>query len=242
MSLKVLCPILSKDIQKLPNQLPKEEEVSLLILAKNGNVTARNKLIETQMRQIVSWCRSYANNQNSINELISDAVLGFDIAIQRFDMDAGVRFVTYYMQWVRDSINRSIYSNHTIRPPMNIAKTNSKTDEELDKMNGGKRKKGEFVHTGVSFSSPLGDDSKTTYEDTLKSDASTDKEVDDRIIIGKVLKLLNKNSREWYYLKYHYIDGMDLSEIGTIYNVSKQAVSANMKRTIERIKKNIKVH
>lgn len=242
MSPKVLCPILSKDIQKLPNQLPKEEEVNLLILAKNGNVTARNKLIETQIKQIVSWCRSYANNQNSINELISDAVLGFDIAIQRFDMDAGVRFVTYYMQWVRDSINRSIYSNHTIRPPMNIAKTNSKTDEELDKMKSNKRKKDEFVHTGVSFSSPLGDDSKATYEDTLKSDASTDKEVDNQIIIGKVLKLLNKNSREWYYLKYHYIDGMDLSEIGTIYNVSKQAVSANMKRTIERIKKNIKVH
>lgn len=241
MSSKVLCPILSKEIDKLPSTLSIEDEVNLLTLAKKGNTTARNKLIETQMRQIVSWCRSYANNQNSINELISDAVIGFDKAIHKYDFNANVRFITYYMQWVRDSLNRSIHSNHTIRPPMNIAKTNSKTDDELDKMENNKRKKDDYVHIGFSINTPVSDDGNTTFEDTLRSTASTDKAVNDRLMIAKILKIVPKNTREWQILKYHHIDGMDLTEIGNIFGCSKQHISAIMIRTIKRIKGKIEL-
>lgn len=233
---KVLCPILSKDIDKLPSKLNKEDELRLIALAKQGNINARNQLLNTQMRQIVSVARSYANNLNSVTELVSDAVIGFDHAIDKFDLNAGVRFVTYYRFWVRDAVNRSVHENHTIRPPMNIAKTNSKTEEELAKMKGNKRRVEDKVHTSLSMSTPIGDDGKTTYEDTLRSSVNIDSEVETTLFVQKVLKSLGRNTREWKYLKFHHIDGMDLSEIGELFGVSKQAVSVNMKKTIERLR------
>ena len=237
---KVLCPILSKEIDKLPSKLSQEDEIRLITLAKAGDIKSRNELLNTQMRQIVAVARSYANNINTVTELVSDGVIAFDHAINKFDVNPGVRFVTYYRFWVRDAVNRSIYENHTIRPPMNIAKTNSKTEEELAKMKNNKRKVEDKVHVGFSINTPTSEDGNTTYEDTLRSSDCTETQVNNNLTIQKILKVVDRKSREWKYLKYHYIDGMDLSQIGDIFGVSKQAVSSSMKKTIKRIKARVK--
>jgi len=237
---KSLCPILSNELEKIDCTLSIEEETRLITLAKQGNVKARNKLLETQLRQIVAIARSYANPSNSVTELVSDGSIGFDHAIDKFDLNAGVRFVTYYRFWVRDSINRAVHDNHTIRPPMNIAKTNSKTEEELAKMKSNKRKVEDKVHIGFSINTPVGDDSNATYEDTLRGKDCVETNVTNNLTIESILKCIDRNSKEWKYLKYHHIDGMGLDEIGEIFKVSKQAVSANMQKTIKRIRARIK--
>ena len=237
---KSLSPILSTKLEKMDCNLSLEDEVRWITLAKKGDTKARNKLLESQLRQIVAIARSYANPMNSVTELVSDASIGFDHAIDKFDLNAGVRFVTYYRFWVRDFVNRSVHENHTIRPPMNIAKTNSKTDAELKKMKSNKRKQEDKVHIGFSINAPVSDDGKSTYEDTLRSIDCVERNVNNNLTIQKVLKSIDRNSREWKYLKYHHIDGMGLEEIGEMFSVSKQAVSANMQKTIKRIRARVK--
>jgi RNA polymerase sigma factor (sigma-70 family) len=234
---KMLCPILSRDIEKISFTLTVEEEVKLILLAKQGDTNARNKLLNSQLKQITSIARSYANPMNSVTDLVSDAVLGFDHAISRFDLSAGVRFFTYYVQWVRDFVNRSVHSNHTIRPPMNVAKTNSKTDEELEQLKGTKRKKGQFVHTGVSMDAPIGSDdgAKTTYGETFSNDECIETDVVNSLTIRKILKSVDRTSREWKFLKYHYVDDMKLHEIGELFGVSKQCVSVNIQKVLSRL-------
>lgn len=236
---KALCPIFSKEMDNLYFDLTLEKEIELVTRAKAGDVKARNKLLESQLKQITSVARSYANNLNSVTELVSEAVIGFDHAINKFDFSKGNRFVTYYSWWVRNAINLAVHSNHTIRPPMNIAKTNSKTDEELAKMKGNKRKVGDKVHTGFSMNAPVGDDGKTTFEDTFRSSDCTETEVHNKLTIRKALRGLDRNSREWKIIKYHFIDNMTLEDIGGIIGISKQAISVIMKKTLTRLRARI---
>jgi RNA polymerase sigma factor (sigma-70 family) len=239
---KVLCSKFSTAVEKVSFSLSLEEELRLIPLAQSGNVNARNELLNSQLKQIISLARSYANNKNSVTELIADGVLGFDHALKKFDISKKVRFVTYYRAWVRDYINRSVHNNHTIRPPMNIAKTNSKTDEELDKMKSNKRHKNDKVHTGLSMDTPINSntDSKRTYGDTFTDDTNAEDDIINSLTLAKVLKSIDRNSREWQYIKYHYVEDMKLDEIGQIFNVSKQAVSANMKKTLSRLHSRLK--
>ena len=235
---KTLCPIFSKEMEEVSFDLTLEKELELITKAKGGDVKARNELLESQLKQITAVARSYANNLNNVTELVSEGVIGFDHAINKFDLTKGVRFVTYYRWWVRNSVNLAVHSNHMIRPPMNIAKTNSKTEEELAKMKGNKRKASDKVHTGFSMSTPVSEDGKTTFEDTLRSTACVESEVHNNLTINKALKSIDKRSREWKILKFHHLDGMSLEEIGDIFGVSKQAISVNMKNTLKRLRGN----
>lgn len=242
----VLNATLSKELESVSFGLTIEKEIELITIAKTGTGSAkrkaRNTLLESQLKQIVSVARSFSNNLNSVTDLVSAGAIGFDHAINKFDLTKGVRFVTYYRFWVRDSINRAVHENHTIRPPMNIAKTNSKTDEELGKMpEGNKRKVGDKVHVGFSINTPIGDDSKSTYEDTLQSDECLETILHNKFIMEKALKFIDQSSRAWQMIQCYYLDSMTMAEIGTEFGVTKQAVSLIMNKALKRIRQQYKL-
>lgn len=232
---KTLNTTFSKEIESVSFSLTIEKELELVTLAQAGDTKARNELLESQLKQITGVARAYADYRSPLSELVNEAVLGFDHAVKKFDISTGHRFVTYYRWWVRDYVNRYVLENRTVRTPMNHAKKSaSKIQEELE---AGKV----VVKMADVFSmdKQVKAGESKTYGDFLQSQVCIESEVDTKRSIKKVLTFLTRNSREWKILKYHFIDGMTMDEIGDIFNISKQAVSSNMLKTIKRLRSHI---
>jgi RNA polymerase primary sigma factor len=96
-----------KDISKFP-QLTLAEEQDLAHRAKGGDENASWRLVEANLRFVVSLAKKYARSGYPIHELINEGNLGLIEAASRFDPDRGVRFVTYAGWWVRQAILAAI--------------------------------------------------------------------------------------------------------------------------------------
>jgi RNA polymerase primary sigma factor len=96
-----------KDISKFP-QLTLAEEQDLANRAKGGDENASWRLVEANLRFVVSLAKKYARSGYPIHELINEGNLGLIEAASRFDPDRGVRFVTYAGWWVRQALLAAI--------------------------------------------------------------------------------------------------------------------------------------
>ena len=96
-----------KDIAQFP-QLTQPEEQDLARRAKDGDESASWRLVEANLRFVVSLAKKYARSGYPIHELINEGNLGLIEAASRFDPDRGVRFVTYAGWWVRQAILAAI--------------------------------------------------------------------------------------------------------------------------------------
>jgi len=235
MTEKTLSVSFSKEMEDVSFNLTREKEIELMTRAQSGDIKARNQLVESQLKQITSVARSYADHRNPLSELVSEGVLGFDHAIKKFDLSVGVRFVTYYRAWVRDYINRYVLENRVVRTPLNHSKKSQKTiDKEI-----AEGKNPVKIADVCSMDKQVKDGDTTTYGDFIACNDCIETNVNTSLSVKKILKQLNRNSREWKILKYHHIDGMTMDEIGDLFGISKQAVSANMNKTIQRLRSRI---
>lgn len=233
---KTLNPIFSKEIEDVAFSLTIEKEVELVTRSQSGDYKARNELLESQLKQITSVARAYADYRSPLTELVNEAVLGFDHAVKKFDLDKGLRFVTYYGWWVRDYVNRYVLQNRTVRTPLNHAKKSAnKIAEELEA--GINVKQMAVVH---SMDKPMNEGESATYGDSIQSATCIESEINTKRSMTKVLRMLTKSSREWKILKYHYIDGMTMREIADIFGISKQGVHASMMKTIVKVQNRMK--
>jgi RNA polymerase primary sigma factor len=96
-----------KDIAKFPQLTPAAEH-ELAVLARGGDEEASWRLVESNLRFVVSMAKKYAQSGYPIHELINEGNLGLIEAASRFDPDRGVRFVTYAGWWVRQAILAAI--------------------------------------------------------------------------------------------------------------------------------------
>jgi RNA polymerase primary sigma factor len=96
-----------KDISQFP-QLTLAEEQDLAQRAKRGDGDASWRLVEANLRFVVSLAKKYARSGYPIHELINEGNLGLIEAASRFDPDRGVRFVTYAGWWVRQALLAAI--------------------------------------------------------------------------------------------------------------------------------------
>jgi RNA polymerase primary sigma factor len=96
-----------KDISKFPQLTPAQEQ-DLAQRAKGGDENASWRLVEANLRFVVSLAKKYARSGYPIHELINEGNLGLIEAASRFDPDRGVRFVTYAGWWVRQAILAAI--------------------------------------------------------------------------------------------------------------------------------------
>ena len=72
---------------------------------------AKEKMINSNLRLVISFAKKYANYKISLNDLINEGNVGLIIATENYDVDKGFRFSTYASWWIRQSILRHIYSN-----------------------------------------------------------------------------------------------------------------------------------
>ena len=89
---------------KLPPPLKKEEELELLVKAKQGNIEARNKLIEHNLRLVVFLAKKYENTDTSIEDLVSIGSIGLIKGINTYKIDKNIKLATYASRCVSNEI------------------------------------------------------------------------------------------------------------------------------------------
>jgi RNA polymerase primary sigma factor len=118
-----------------------QEEVSLAIKIRNGDLKALDKLVKANLRFVVSVSKQYQNQGLSLPDLINEGNLGLIKAAQRFDETRGFKFISYAVWWIRQSILQALAEqSRIVRLPLNkigainkINKTMSKLEQDLER-------------------------------------------------------------------------------------------------------------
>ena len=217
-----------KDIDKYPIYSG-DEQVELARKAKQGDDKSREKLINSNLRFVVTCAKKYVGQGVPLVDLIQAGLLGLCMSVNNYDPDRGYKFLSFAVWYIRREILKEIYNTgRTIRYPItyisNITKvkrayesfvTNNQrdpTDEELIDLANITQKQYDSVILDKSycqsFDTPITEDGKTTIGDTLVDNSSTFSDVFVKDSINKTLKCLNdreyKVITEFYGLNGQY--------------------------------------
>src|SRR5918995_3523969 len=101
--------------------LTHQEEIDLSKRAKKGDEAARNRLIEKNLRLVVSIAKKSRGQGLSFEDLIQEGNIGLIKAVEKFDHDRGFRFSTYATWWIRQAVQRAVADKgRTIRVPVHM--------------------------------------------------------------------------------------------------------------------------
>jgi RNA polymerase primary sigma factor len=121
-----------QDIGKIP-LLTAEQEVTLAKKIQRGDMAAKEMMINSNLRLVVSMARDYANRGLSFQDLIQEGNIGLMRAVEKFDPDKGFRFSTYATWWIRQSMVRAIADqSRDIRIPVHMT-------EQINRVNRAQR-------------------------------------------------------------------------------------------------------
>lgn len=111
--------------------LSREEEIELAERIEKGDLIARNRLIEANLRFAVAVAREYEGDGLPLADLISAANLGLMTAADRFDSNRGYKFITYAVWWIRQAIRKALSEEpKTVRIPLNRIESLYRVDKE----------------------------------------------------------------------------------------------------------------
>ena len=126
--------IFFRDVRKLKSISEREESELIQKVKNNNDHKAYNKLIESNMRFVISVAKQYQGKGIELCDLIQEGSLGLMHAIDKFDPDKGCKFVTYAVYWIRQYIIKSLqYYSRTIRLPQNQLSNYAKIKNETEK-------------------------------------------------------------------------------------------------------------
>jgi len=118
-----------QEINKIP-LLSKEEEEKTAAMAAKGNSAARERLVNANLRFVISVAKKYQGRGLPLEDLISEGNMGLLTAVKHFDVEKGYRFITYAVWWIRQAIVKAIQEKgRMIRLPCNKANELIKLDK-----------------------------------------------------------------------------------------------------------------
>ena len=91
--------------------ISRNDEIRLFKALKGGDETARNKILEANLRFVFDMARKYSGRGVEISELISEGNIGLMKAIDRFDPDKGIKFISYAVWWIRQTMGEAVRKN-----------------------------------------------------------------------------------------------------------------------------------
>lgn len=198
-----------------------EEEIELAQAIKKGGRAgerAKNKLVEANLRFVVSVAKQYQHQGLTLTDLIDEGNIGLIKAAERFDETRGFKFISYAVWWIRQSILQAIAEqSRIVRLPLNQVGSLNKVNHEINKFEQENLRRPSVEEiadrTGVdeekisqsmaasghhvSIDAPFGDDDDNAMVDVMSSgdDNRTDKQVDHesmamelKQVLGQVLK------------------------------------------------------
>lgn len=220
-----------KDISRI-KLLTSEEEVALAKRIKYGDLIARDKLVNANLRFVVSVAKQYQNKGVLLLDLINEGNLGLIYAAETFDETKGFRFISYAVYWIRQSILAALTEySHMIHIPFNQYYLHSRVKKVFDKERAkGKEiieedvacilkidtedvtevlKQSDVIGYTVSLSNTLSsDDEKGTLVDVIKNKNSKapDSDLMEESMKSDLDKILNKilDEREKQVIEMNY--------------------------------------
>lgn len=184
--------------------LTADEEKKLAYRYRDGDLDAREILINSNLRLVVNLSKNYNNSHMEIMDLVSEGVMGLMQAVDKFNPDLGYRFSTCATPWIKQAITKAIIDKgRSIRTPAHIYQQLAKyrqaiielTTEEnpnpsvadIAKFMGiSEERVGELEgwrYDTVSLSTPIGDDGEETLEDMQADGAETPQAYTERMIM-----------------------------------------------------------
>src|SRR6266702_7784021 len=176
-----------QEIGQFPLLTP-QQEVELAGKIKKGDAAARQRMINANLRLVVTIARDYANLGLPLLDLISEGNMGLTKAVERFDPTKGAKLSTYAMWWIKQSIKRALANqSKTIRVPVHLVDKVAKvrrvslqmsdelgrepTDQELGEEIGiDSDKVARLKSVGIrpaSLDAPIGDDDSTKFGEVI---------------------------------------------------------------------------
>src|SRR6476660_9259104 len=223
--------------------LTPQQEVELAKKIKKGDAAARERMINANLRLVVTIARDYANIGLPLLDLISEGNIGLTKAVERFDPTKGAKLSTYAMWWIKQSIKRALANqSKTIRLPVHLADKVAKvrrvslqmsdelgrepTDDELGQEIGiDSDKITRLKSVGIrpaSLDAPITDNDSTEFSEVIGDDeAQTPFELlRDKNMLGEVEGLLEVlDPRERKIISQRF--GLDGGKPRTLEDVSK---------------------
>jgi RNA polymerase primary sigma factor len=231
-----------REIGRIPLLTP-QQEIELAVKIKKGDAEARERMINANLRLVVTIAHDYANLGLPLLDLISEGNIGLTKAVERFDPTKGAKLSTYAMWWIKQSIKRALANQgKTIRLPVHLVDKVAKvrrvslqmsdelgrepTDEELGEEIGIAGKKvARLKSVGIrpaSLDAPIRDDDSTEFGAVIgDEEAQTPFELlRDKNLRGEVDGLIEVlDSREKKIISQRF--GLDGGKPKTLEDISK---------------------
>jgi RNA polymerase primary sigma factor len=253
-----------REINKIP-LLSREEENELALKAKNGDVAAKNKIINANLRFVITVAKKYQNHGLDLTDLISEGNLGLLTAIEKFDTTKGYHFISYAVWWIRQSILKAICEkSRMIRLPLNRANelvqiekakktisSNMSEEEEIREIASMLNMSESHVRDMINIAKDMvsldsavrPNDSESSSVGEFIEDTMYARPEDSAIYqsmkedIAKILETLTEKEAE--VLKYRFgLEGyksMSLKEVGDVFNLTKERIRQIEKKAIKRL-------
>jgi RNA polymerase primary sigma factor len=252
-----------KEIGKV-RLLTAAEEVQLAKRIEKGDMNAKSRLVEANLRLVVSIAKKYVGRGMLFLDLIQEGNLGLVRAVEKFDYKKGYKFSTYATWWIRQAITRAIADQaRTIRIPVHMVETINKlirvqrqllqkygrepTAEEIaqhleftpDKV----REIMKISQEPVSLETPIGEEEDSHLGDFIEdsdveapSDAASFTMLQEQLT--EVLNTLNDRERKVIQLRFGLQDGhpRTLEEVGREFGVTRERIRQIESKTLSKLR------